>query len=473
VGLRPPHPSFLRAADPSALVLAAAIACVVTLLGAPTDLDLATRRPLLHVVLETGAGIIALIAAILVVGRSRDGGRAGDLVLASGLTLFAAANVAFSAVPSAIAGGDPSPSAIWAAVVARTLGALALAASPFVDQLRGRQRHSLTHALVAVVALLGVFAAVGWGFASGLPVPIDTAVSPKAFDWPSDAHVLALVAHVGSTVLFLVAAIGFARRAVNGGPLPRWLAPGCILAAFANLNYFLYPSLYTAWVSTGDLLRVAFYVLVFAGAAQEIAYYQRERLNAATLDERRRLARDFHDGLAQELAFLTTQTRLLATARSDVPGLERLNAAAQRALDESRLAIAALARPGSEPFEVAVAATAEDIAYRAGANISFDLASGVEVSPEKRDPILRIVREAVTNAVRHGRVEHVAVKLETGEGIRLSVIDSGVGFDAAADGVGERGLGLRSMRERAEGIGGRLTVVSGPGAGTSVELELR
>ncbi len=82
------------------------------------------------------------------------------------------------------------------------------------------------------------------------------------------------------------------------------------------------------------------------------------------------------------------------------------------------------------------------------------------------------VSEAVTNAVRHGNADEVTVELSNGDGIRLCVVDGGTGFDPSEAGRPGHGFGLTSMRERAEALGGRLTIDSRPGAGTRVEVSL-
>jgi signal transduction histidine kinase len=274
-------------------------------------------------------------------------------------------------------------------------------------------------------------------------------------------------------VLYGVAAVGFTRRgAREHDELATWFGVGCVLAAFGYLNYFLFPSLYCEWVYTGDLLRLAFHVVLLIGAAREIASYQRGLTEAAVIEERRRMARDLHDGLAQELAFIGTQSKRLAT-RSDgagAPSLEQLAAAADRALDESRDVISALTRSLDAPLDQALAEAAEGVGYRFGARVELDLAPGVHVAEETSAELCRIVREAVTNACRHGRCESVRVVLSADAGVRVLVTDDGRGFDQAATPGG--GFGLTSMKERAQRIGGRFTVRSHPGQGAEVEVVL-
>jgi signal transduction histidine kinase len=269
--------------------------------------------------------------------------------------------------------------------------------------------------------------------------------------------------------LYALAAVGFVARAERtGDELTGWFALASPLAALAAVNYFLYPSLYPGFVYTGDVMRLGFYVMLAFGAAREIASWQRELVQAATSGERRRIARDLHDGLAQELAFIVGQTRNLVEKTGDHGPFANIAAAAERALDESRTAIAALSRRVDEPLDVSLAQAAEDVAGRVGTQVRLDLAPGVTVGGDLREDLARIVREAVTNAARHGGARTVTVTMSNTDGLRLRIADDGDGFDAAAS--PRRGFGLTSMRERAQARGGDFEVRSGPGEGTVGEV---
>jgi signal transduction histidine kinase len=87
--------------------------------------------------------------------------------------------------------------------------------------------------------------------------------------------------------------------------------------------------------------------------------------------------------------------------------------------------------------------------------------------------MLRVAQEALHNALRHGQAERVDVTLDRrGGGAVLRVRDDGIGFDTQAVRHAGRHLGLVSMRDRASGVGGRLTVESAPGKGTTIEMEV-
>ncbi len=152
--------------------------------------------------------------------------------------------------------------------------------------------------------------------------------------------------------------------------------------------------------------------------------------------------------------------------------MDPATAAAERALDESRRAIAALTHPVDEPFDVTLVQTVEEIAERLGSRARLIVDPGVRVPPETREALLRIVREAVTNASRHGGAGLVTVELSNGDGIRLRIADDGKGFDPEAAAARGEGFGLVTMRERAEAVGAELRIWSQPRAGTEIEVVL-
>jgi NarL family two-component system sensor histidine kinase LiaS len=144
-------------------------------------------------------------------------------------------------------------------------------------------------------------------------------------------------------------------------------------------------------------------------------------------------------------------------------------AAAERALDESRRAIALLTHSPDEPLDAALVQTVEELVGRAGGRARFDVEEGIDVPPATREALLRIVREAVTNASRHGRADVITVELENSNGVRMRIADDGVGFDPAELDE-ETGFGLSTMRARAREIGGQLRIGRQHDGGTEVEV---
>ena len=127
-----------------------------------------------------------------------------------------------------------------------------------------------------------------------------------------------------------------------------------------------------------------------------------------------------------------------------------------------------MAAPSGQPFEVALAKAVTEVAERYHVDLDLDLTSNIRLSVARREALVRIACEAVTNAARHSGASLVNLGLEhDGSGVRLRVSDKGHGFDIAAPGDG---FGLTSMRERARSVGGELLVSSRPGHGSQVEV---
>jgi signal transduction histidine kinase len=270
-------------------------------------------------------------------------------------------------------------------------------------------------------------------------------------------------------VLYGVATAGFLRRSKRlGDEFCGWLAIAGVLAAASHVNYLLYPAANSQFLAVGDLFRFAFYAVLLVGSMREIWSYWHALSRAAVLEERQRIACDLHDGVAQELAYLARNLYALSGA-VDEECLGRLRRAVERAQRESRRAISAMAAPGGQPFEVALAEAVTEVAERYHVELDVDLTCGIQLSASRREALVRIACEAVTNAARHSGVSKVNLGLEReGSGVRLRVSDKGHGFDTAVPGSG--GFGLTSMRERAHSVGGELLVTSAPGRGSQVEV---
>ncbi|HEY6016954.1 MAG TPA: sensor histidine kinase [Gaiellaceae bacterium] len=414
--------------------------------------------------LETGTMLAALTAALLAAGRLRARANAGDLAVVAGLVLLAAASSGFALMPWALGDGVEARFA-WGCTYAGLAGAAMLAAAAILDG-RPLARPRLVVGAIAGAFLLAVAAAaVEW---PGATLGID----PHRLDVDRlhlSGSPLFLSVQCAAAVLFGVAAVGFTRYAERSDDrFLAWLAAATALAAMARLNYMLFPSLYTDWVFSGDFLRLGTYVLILVGAAGEIRRLQHAAETAVALEERRRIARDFHDGLAQELLYLAYQTRMLARDEPERRDLDLLASAAERAVDESRRAIRTLTKAPEQPFAATLQAEVERAGARYGTETRVRLHSLAEVRPDVAETLVRVAREAVVNAGRHGRARTVRVEMEFGDVTHLRVVDDGEGFDPAT--VNGSGFGLTSMRERVEAVGGELRVRSAPHAGTEVEV---
>lgn len=209
---------------------------------------------------------------------------------------------------------------------------------------------------------------------------------------------------------------------------------------------------------------VAMVLLVAHGAA--LAH--RLAVDAAVATERRRLARELHDGLAQELAFVVAQCGRLASE----PAAGGIAEAARAALAESRRAMHALRRPAGATLADEVEDAARHAADRAGLGLELRLAEEVDRPPEVRVELARVVHEAIANTARHAGATAVCVELSSESGVRLTVSDDGVGLDPGRLRAVSSGFGIVGMRERVGLLGGELSIVSCPLGGTRVEVHV-
>jgi two-component system, NarL family, sensor kinase len=195
-------------------------------------------------------------------------------------------------------------------------------------------------------------------------------------------------------------------------------------------------------------------------------------------EERRRLARELHDGLGQTLTALTHQLeRLGEKLDGAVPPelLARLDDSvemARLALNESRELSRLLRPPVLDDLGLVAALSwlARTLEQRTGLKVELTLDPLAErVDPDLKTLVFRLVQEALTNVLRHAGVDRAQVEVwRSGESLVLRVADAGRGFEPQAVLVGEAatGSGLRGMRDRLELFGGRLEIASIPGQGT-------
>ncbi len=445
-----------------------AFALAVTLLVVVVpQLRFAYRAPALHVALETGEACVALVVAYLVGGRFRQHRGLQEVLLTCGLLVLAAANLFLSALPVAVVLSQDGELDRWAPLLVRLLGALLVGAAALVPPeatvRTGLVRRGVLAGAVLLLAL--ATAALVWG--DRLPPVVDPGLdltdSGRAL---IGGHPVALAAQGLNLLLYAVAAVAFTRQAERSreDELLRWLGAGCALAAVARVDYLLFPSLYSEFVYVGDAFRLGFYLCLLVGAAREIRSYW---ARAAVLEDRRRLARDLHDGLTQELSYIYAQAQRLEAHPEDRRITQQISGAAGRALDEARHAIGALTRPADQAFGVSLQQAVEDLARRYDVQAATAIEQSVVVTPKQAEAILRITGEALRNAVRHGHARCVSVGLSS-EPLVLTVEDDGQGFDPKE--VVSRGFGLTSMRERAEGAGGSYALTSADGQGTKVRV---
>lgn len=211
-------------------------------------------------------------------------------------------------------------------------------------------------------------------------------------------------------------------------------------------------------------------------------FLNRRLRELAVAEERARIARELHDGTAQVLAYVNTKAQAvreyLVAGRSDEAAkqLEQLAAAARNISAEVREGIVALRTSAEKGKSLGdgIRSLVDGWSEDAGVEVELRLDATLTFEPEVEIQLLRITGEALANARRHARARRVELALERFEdGVRLSIVDDGVGFELGAPPPDERQrFGLLTMSERAAAIGGRLDVRSKPGGPTAVAVEL-
>jgi signal transduction histidine kinase len=435
-------------------------------------LAFASNLPPLRGAFNTVPPVIALAAGFLVFGRFLRCGRLNELILASSLGMLALSELAFVTVPVLLQRYWPDLS-VWAALASSALGTLLFALAAFVPRRRLR-RPGLAAAAsgAAMIAALPVVAVLAAAFAGHLP-PVPVTETARGILARPDLHTHAVlpVVEIAMAATYALAAVGFLRlsKRFDDGFFGV-LAISAVLASAAHCNYFLYPTLYSRFVSLGDVFLLCFYALLLSGSAREIGLRWHTVPEAAVLEERRRIARDLHDGPAQELAYLVRNLDSL-NGMVDQDTWAHLRRAAERAELDIRLAINTFAASRSLAVNVAIAQAAAEVAARDHVELDIDMTIPVvRLSSPRADALLRIAREAVSNAACHSGAARVTLSLHRqGSRVQLRVSDDGSGFDPD---VPADGFGLISMRDRASSVGGDLRISSVPGSGTEVEATL-
>ena len=226
-----------------------------------------------------------------------------------------------------------------------------------------------------------------------------------------------------------------------------------------------------------DLLDTLASHLASAMESLRAAALERE---AAVAQERSLLAQELHDSIAQSLAFLKIQAQLLRDAmrRNDTAAMGRVIGELDAGVRESYADVRELlvhfrTRTSEEDIEPALRTTLSKFEHQTGLTARFEMEGhGVALAPDVQVQVLHIIQEALSNVRKHSHAREVTLRVSSGPSWRFEVHDDGLGFTADGASANETSVGLRIMQERAERIGATVQVVSAPGAGCSVILEL-
>ena len=225
---------------------------------------------------------------------------------------------------------------------------------------------------------------------------------------------------------------------------------------------------------------LAWVVLLRRQVRQQLGVIEQKIQSEAVAEERRRIAREFHDSLEQDLAGLALRIDSAAGSVTDPQArgvMERQREILARLQDETRQYVWDLREPARLQGSLAdrTDVMLNDLRELTAASIELSTKARLpELPPETTHHLLRMLREAVNNAVHHSGATRIAVALEADRGnLVATVTDDGKGFDAgSADKALSGHFGLRGLSERARRIDGRVTVDSRPGGGTTVIIRL-
>ena len=243
-------------------------------------------------------------------------------------------------------------------------------------------------------------------------------------------------------------------------------------------NFYLTDKRAAAEFSAADEELVQLFAL-HAGVAIENARLHEQVQRMAIVDERVRIGKDLHDGIIQAIYGVGLSLEDVPDLMADQPAEAR--ARIDRAIDSLNVAIRdirnfifglqpELAEQGG--LVAGLAALAEEFRLNSVIDVELDAADDLpEIGSHRRAELIKVVREALSNVVRHSKASRVAIGARlTGDELQLVIADNGVGFDPDIE-PGSRHQGLRNMRTRAVDLGGALAIAT-DGAGTRVTVRV-
>ena len=435
-------------------LLGAALALFVTYPSLRETYEL----PQLRLVLDTGVTLFAAIVAVLAGIRFSVEGRRLDFLLCGGFFLAAASTMAFAIAPT-FGGGTVGNTEAWAGVASKLLATCLIAAAPFS---RGRilaRDRALRWSILSLVCLTFAIWLLTRSLSAGLPELLH-----------GDQPLLLVVTLALQALLSLVALIGFGLRFRNyGDDLYRWLGLAASLALFAELHYVFTPAVSSAFVSQGDFLRVFSYGVLMVGVWRAIRFAEFGR---AVAEERARVAREIHDGLAQYLFTISTHASMLAAGNAPEGTVTQIKTAAAAAQQEARFAILALSSAsGNAPFDAALRRYVDVLTADGELDVELEVDPALSLAPDEQIEVFRIVQEGLANVRKHAGAGRAWVLIGQRGAERIVVVrDDGAGFEDSTDPAGQ---GLKNLRDRAAAIGGVFALRSTPGQGTALEVTLR
>jgi signal transduction histidine kinase len=213
----------------------------------------------------------------------------------------------------------------------------------------------------------------------------------------------------------------------------------------------------------------------------QLNWLARRAEQLAVTEERNRLAREIHDTLAQAFAGIVLHSEVLGASlavsqQRCTKALAQIQKLARSGLEEARRSVQALRPKALDGNTLPQALRQAAIRLNDDAKLSCQFrqrGKKIHLSGEIQNELFRIGQEALTNVVKHAQAKSVYITLVSqARRVSLSIKDDGVGFATAKPQNQSHGFGMGTMRERAQGIGGRLRVESRPGRGTTIRVEV-
>ncbi len=238
-----------------------------------------------------------------------------------------------------------------------------------------------------------------------------------------------------------------------------------------------------AWIMQGHNLTLLIVYTLFSFVVATVPYrinlnIRRRIEREAIIEERRRIARELHDGVAQSLSYLNMKTKLVndsVSSQNTVQALTELSdirEVVQNTYEDIRESIDQLSTEiKSLSIIPALSNYTKEFGDNNGIKVQFNVPKAFpRLSPVAELQLLRITQEALTNVRRHAMATEVGVKLKrTSDAVEMIVKDNGQGFDLSDLEKAPPGYhGLNIIKERAEGLGGSLNISTAPGGGTEL-----
>ena len=486
------------------LLATAGVLLVATLLPQlDPDLNIIMKDRTLDVALSALTMVAVAGLAVLSMMRYRETGRLASYVQSSAYVLWAI----FSAVTLLLIVfrldgrvgmtlGEPEQLPAWVAGAVRlsVAGLFMVSGIAAFLGIYGGTRRRVRKIFLPVVVITAATVVI-YPFRDLLPPLIEPIglqalmADPREFGLLPGFTGVAMAAVVAGVTALLAAVVLYRLTWARGGPSSdAFTAMGLVVLVVAEIQDAIWPSVYSNVVTIADLMRLVAYIVLAAGAiadqrtdlrALRSAYTALDRMRVndterAALEERARLAREIHDGLAQHLWFAKLKFERLAgtLSESDQALASEVSQALDAAIVEAREALVTMRASLTEdvPFGDMLTRSVDDFESRSGLRVEFSMSTGIpsNLAPRVQVELLRIVSEALTNVRKHADATMARISAEVSEGeLVITITDNGRGF--AQEEAFDQGMGLRGMRERARLIGGSLLVMSELSGGTTIE----